>query len=61
MCQTPGTVRTCVILLTPVHVIGHIRFLNLAFYLFLLDTVQDVSLLLYDTCADPEILSGGGG
>lgn len=60
MCQAPGSVRTRVILLTPLHVIGHIRFCIKGLS-FLMDTVQYVSLLLYNKRADQRFFLGGGG
>lgn len=60
MCQAPGSVRTRVILLTPLHVIGHIRFCIKGLS-FLMDTVQYVSLLLYNKRADQRVFFGGGG
>lgn len=60
MCQAPGSVRTRVILLTPLHVIGHIRFCIKGLS-FLMDTVQYVSLLLYNKRADQRFFFFGGG
>lgn len=60
MCQAPGSVRTRVILLTPLHVIGHIRFCIKGLF-FLMDTVQYVSLLLYNKSADQRFFPGRGG
>lgn len=59
MCQTPGSVRPRVIILTPLHVIyPDTVYIGLS---FLLDTVQDVSLLPHDTRTDFLFYFGGGG
>lgn len=58
MCQTPGSVRPRVTILTPLHVIyPDTVYIGLS---FLLDTVQDVSLLPHDTCTDFFFFLGGG-
>lgn len=58
MCQTPGSVRPRVIILTPLHVIyPDTVYIGLS---FLLDTVQDVSLLPHDTRTDFLFYFGGG-
>lgn len=57
MCQTPGSVRPRVIILTPLHVIyPDTVYIGLS---FLLDTVQDVSLLPHDTRTDFLFFWGG--
>lgn len=59
MCQTPGSVRPRVTILTPLHVIyPDTVYIGLS---FLLDTVQDVSLLPHDTCTDFFFWGGGEG